>query len=156
MSAVTKIELLGKFFKFLILSMKSFESLIYDHPFCITGFQWKSTNPEVFSEGIPQLEITGLPGTSDNFLWILHSKSSLPRLVDFENSYVKYFSSSWLIKPFIFKFKNILLLLSTRSAKGFSVKSTLLSTFVLLNCFSASNRKPLLSYTTTHTLYRPF
>ena len=76
-SAVTKIELLGLlglFFKFLISLMKSFESLIHDHPFCIIGFRWKSTNSDAFSVGVPQLEITGLPGTSDNLLWILGSK----------------------------------------------------------------------------------
>ena len=37
-SAVTRIELLGIFFKFLVLLMKSFESLIYDYPFCVIGF----------------------------------------------------------------------------------------------------------------------
>ena len=72
MSAATRIELLGIFFKFSILLMKSFESLIYDHLFSITGFRWKS---DAFSVGVPQLVITGISGKSDNFLWILDSIS---------------------------------------------------------------------------------
>ena len=54
--------------------MKSPESLIYDQPFYIIGFNWWSRNYEHFSVGLPQLEITDLPGTLWSLLWILGKK----------------------------------------------------------------------------------
>ena len=47
----------------LIFLMKSPESLKYDRLLCITGFNWLFKNSETFSVGVPQFEITGLPGT---------------------------------------------------------------------------------------------
>ena len=49
------------------------ESLMQDHPFCINSFSWLSKGSEIFSAGVPQFNITGLPGTSDSLLWILGS-----------------------------------------------------------------------------------
>ena len=53
------------------------------------GLGWWSKNSETFSVGVPQLEITGLPGTS-NKLWILGGKYILLRLVAFLYLYVNY------------------------------------------------------------------
>ena len=78
-SAVIRKELSGTF----ILSIKSRESRIYDQPLCIKGFKWKSRNSDTFSVGVPQLEITGLPGTLWRRLWILGNRYDLPRLVVF-------------------------------------------------------------------------
>ena len=51
---VTKIALSGIVPRFLVLLMKSPESLIYDQPFCMIGFKLCSKNSEHFSVGLPQ------------------------------------------------------------------------------------------------------
>ena len=47
--------------------MKSEETLMYDFLFRIVGLIWKSGNAETSSLGVPQFEITGLPGALDSF-----------------------------------------------------------------------------------------
>ena len=88
---------------FLILLRKSPVSLIYESPSCITGLRWWSKNSETFSVGVPQFEITGLPGTSYNLLWILGRRYIFPRLVVFLYLYVKCWSSFSDIIPLAFK-----------------------------------------------------
>ena len=34
---------------------------MYDQPYCIKGFKWKSRNSDAFCFGVPELEIPGLP-----------------------------------------------------------------------------------------------
>ena len=43
---------------------------MYDQPLCIKGFIWKSRNSDAFSVGVPQLEITDLPGTLYIYIYI--------------------------------------------------------------------------------------
>ena len=69
---------------------------MYDQPLCIKGFKLKSTNSDDFSAGVPQLEITGLPGTLWNRLWILGNRYNLPRLVVF---FLNYKKSIWVLSP---------------------------------------------------------
>ena len=103
-SAVTKMAFSGIAVMFSILLRKSLVSLIYYFPSCITGLRWWSKNSEIFSVGVPQFEITGFPGTSNNFLWILRSRCILPRLVVFLYLHVKYWSFFSDIIPLAFKY----------------------------------------------------
>ena len=125
-SAVTKMEFSGIAFMFLILLRKSPVSLIYESPSCITGLRWWSKNSETFSVGVPQFEITGLPGTSYNLLWILGRRYIFPRLVVFLYLYVKCWSSFSDIIPLAFKDLKKWLLFSTSSESILSLNSTLL------------------------------
>ena len=63
LSAVNKIASSAVVLRFMVLFMKSPESLIYDQPFCIIGFKLWSRKSEHFSVGLTQLEISVLPGT---------------------------------------------------------------------------------------------
>ena len=65
---------------------------------------WFTKNSEIFSVGVPQFEITGFPGTSNNFLWVLRSRGILPRLVVFLYLHVKYWSFFSDIIPLAFKY----------------------------------------------------
>ena len=71
--------------------------------FCITGLRW-SKNSDAFSVGVPQFDITGLPGTFAKRLCILGKRYSLPRLVTFLYWYVKYLSSLSPIFPLALRF----------------------------------------------------
>ena len=73
-SVVTRKESSGIFPIVFMLSIKSPESQMYDQPLCIKGFKWKSRNSDAFSVGVPQLEITHLPGTLWSRLWILGNR----------------------------------------------------------------------------------
>ena len=108
-------------------------------------FAWLAS--EIFSVGVPQFEITGLPGTLDKLLCILGSNNILPKLVAFWYSYVK--SSFPVILPWDFRPLNILLLLSTRSGKILSLKITSWCIFLSPSYFSAKTTQPFLSQTTT-------
>ena len=79
------------FFKCFIFFVKSMEFLISDYTFCITSLSWLSKNSKAFSVGVPQFNITGLPGTSHSLLWIFGSKYIFPKLVTFVK-YSKCFS----------------------------------------------------------------
>ena len=57
-------------------------TLIYDQ-FCMPGFKMWSKYFEIFSEGVPQFDITGLPGTELKRLYVLGRKYNFPRLVAF-------------------------------------------------------------------------
>ena len=80
---------------FLILLLKSLESLIYEVPFCIILFRWKSINSEAFSVGAPQLDIIGLPETFSKRLCFLRKMQNFSKLVAVLNS--RFFK--------VFKFK---------------------------------------------------
>ena len=110
--------------RFPIFLKKSLESLIYDQPVCMTGLRWWSRNSDTFSVCVPQLEMTGLPGTFLRRSWILGNSYSFPKLVAFLYSEEKYLSSSSGIKPFILKFLNMVLLFSARSVRVFSLNLT--------------------------------
>ena len=111
----------GIFFNFSILLMKSFESLIYDHPFCIIGFRMKIYKFIRFSVVVTQLEITAFQVQQI----IFHGFYAVNRASLYYLAFKcvgKAFELFWLIKSFRFKFKNMLLLLSTRSVKIFLLK----------------------------------
>ena len=65
-SAVTKIALSGTEHILQVLLIKSPELLMQDKPLLIIGCNWLSKNSDNFFVGVPQLLITGLPGTFDN------------------------------------------------------------------------------------------
>ena len=88
---------------FLIFLMKSPESFIYDWLLYIADFNWLSKTSETFSVGLPQFEITSLPGTFSKRLWILGNKYSLPKFVAFLNSIVKYLSSFSVILSLVLR-----------------------------------------------------
>ena len=65
-----------------------------------------SRNSVTFSEGVPQFEMTGLPGTFGSRLWILGSRYNFPRLQVFLNSKRKYLNSFLVISYLCFKLSN--------------------------------------------------
>ena len=99
--------------------------------------RWLSKNSRCFSVGHSQLEITGQPGTFRFLWWILGRKDNFLKLHSLFWSNLKYFSSLSAIKPMLLRLLIILLLVSVRSYFNFSLK---LSSFLSLNCFSASIR----------------
>ena len=100
------------------------EVQIWYQPSCITDLSSLSENSGTFSVGVPQFEITSLSGTSNKRLSILGNKYSLPELVAFLKSIVKYFSCFSVILPLFLRFLNNLLLVSARFCKIFSLKLT--------------------------------
>ena len=84
-------------------------------------FKWWSKKPKHISVGVLQLDITGLPGTSKSYLYVLASKQSLPKIFTFLYLYEKYLSCFSVIKPFLLKLLNILLLVSDNLGRFFTV-----------------------------------
>ena len=67
-STVTRVVFPDNLPNILTLFLKSLESLTKDQPFCILQ---KCKYSEAFLVGVPQFDMTGLPGTLNNRLCIL-------------------------------------------------------------------------------------
>ena len=70
-SGVTKIASLDCFWSYLFFYLKSLESLMEDQLLCMISLRWLAGNPDAFSLGVSQLEVTGLPARLYNLLGIL-------------------------------------------------------------------------------------
>ena len=79
-SGVTKIASLDCFWSYLFFYLKSLESLMEDQLLCMISLRWLAGNPDAFSLGVSQLEVTGLPATLYNLLGILGRRHSFPKL----------------------------------------------------------------------------
>ena len=58
----------GRFCNCFIFTRKSHGSLVYDQLLCINSFKWRYKNWNVYSVGMPQLDITERPDTLKIFL----------------------------------------------------------------------------------------
>ena len=142
-STVTRVVFPDNLPNILTLFLKSLESLTKDQPFCIIGLRQKCKYSETFSVGVPQFDMTGLPGTLNNRLCILGKKYNFPKLVVFLLLQVKYLSSFTAFSDMCFfldRLWNILLHLSTSKESMFLVYLTSLWILLILNCLLASLR----------------
>ena len=79
---------------------------------------------EVFLVVVRQLDMLGQPGTLKIILWILGRKYDFRRLLAFLLLCTKYFFSFSNYDPFLLRFGNIFLLVSTKLRSILSLKET--------------------------------
>ena len=104
------------------------------------GFKIWSKYYETFSVGVPQFDITGLPDVELKSLCILRRKYNFPRLVAFLKLLVIYLSSFSDIILKLRKQLNILLFLSIKLVRIFSLSLTSSYILVSRSCLEASSR----------------